>query len=83
MRRTLDLLTWVLVVAAVSAALCLASPPDVDSTLGIPACAGRPHSGPCRLCTHRGKGTLPGVIDAYNVHFLPSDAGTAAAKIGL
>jgi len=74
MRRTLDLLTWLLVVVAVPAVFCLLSPPDAEATLGVPACAGRPHAGPCRLCTHRGRATLPRVIDADNVRFVPQEA---------
>jgi hypothetical protein len=74
MRRALDMLTWLIVISAVSGVFCLTTTPDVEASLGIPACAGRPHNGRCRLCAARGSVTLPRVIDADNVRFLPAGA---------
>ena len=72
MRRTRDTLTWVLLLTAVPTVAYLAMAPDVEASLGIPACAGLAHVGPCRLCPPEGRSRLPGVIDADNVRFVRS-----------
>ena len=70
MRRVYDLLVWVVVIAAVPGVFCIATAPDVEASLGIPACAGLPHNGPCRLCAPAGHARLPLVIDANNVRLV-------------
>jgi hypothetical protein len=71
MRRSLDALIWLLVLSTVSGAFCLVSmTPDAEAMLGRPACAGLPHTRPCRLCTLSGTTTLPPVIDGNNVRFV-------------
>ncbi len=70
MQRCLDRLIWVLVITTITGTFYLASPPDVEATLGIPACANRAHAGPCRYCMSRGNLRLPRVIDETNVHFI-------------
>ena len=70
MKRCLDRLIWLLVICTVTGTFYLASPPDVEATLGIPACANLPHAGPCPYCATRGNYRLPRVIDEYNVRFI-------------
>jgi hypothetical protein len=71
MRRSLDALIWLLVFSTVSGAYCLVwMTPDAEAMLGLPACAGLPHTGPCRLCPRTDMPTLPPVIDGNNVHFV-------------
>lgn len=82
MRKVLDLLTWLLVIAAVPAVFRLTTPPDVEAALGIPACAGSPHKSPCRLCSNKGRTKLPAVIDEHNVRFIQTSADLGAGDRG-
>ena len=75
MRRALDSLVWLLAIVAVSGVYSLATTPDVEASLGIPACVNLPHNGPCRLCAPAGQAKLPPVIDADNVRLIASDTG--------
>ncbi len=69
MSRCMDRLIWILVITTVAGTFYLASPPDAEAMLGIPACTSRVHTGPCRFCANRGR-MLPNVIDETNVHFV-------------
>lgn len=70
MRRTLDRMTWVLVVLATWGVFWLASVPDVESSLGIPLCASQPNHVSCRYCENPTHVKLPPVINANNVRLV-------------
>jgi hypothetical protein len=67
MRRAMDSLVWVAILATVWAVCYVASAPDVDASLGVPACASRPDHVSCRYCGDHGRSSLPKEIDGQNV----------------
>ncbi len=67
MRKGQNLLAWLLVSAAIPTVVFFGRTPNVEASLGVPACAGRPHAGPCRICSNAGNPRLPRVIDEHNV----------------